>query len=104
MPEDVFLIVSAAAGANPTTSMSASNEDGRYRNYFSLNTTSVIWRPSYRARPRLSRCRRYPNRFAVISAFAGAQVADTAWESIDQEDQGSVPAGMLGKRDTCPVV
>jgi len=25
-------------------------------------------------------------------------------ESFDQEDQGSTPAGMPGKRDTCPVV
>jgi hypothetical protein len=33
-----------------------------------------------------------------------ADLVDSKDESLDQENQGSAPAWMPGKRDTCPVV
>ncbi len=46
----------------------------------------------------------FPTGLQPYRLTVGVQQLDNVVESVDQEDQGSAPARMPGKRDTCPVV
>ena len=107
MPEDVFLIVSAAMamGANPMTSVRASKRYWKCLTYFSFDAQSLSIQRHVKANRQacpyvgdiLIIFRRSPLKPVVINI-------EYIEESIDQEDRGSAPARMPGKRDTCRVV
>ena len=46
----------------------------------------------------------FPTDLQPYRLTVGVQQLDNVVESVDQEDRGSEPAWMPGKRDTCPVV